>query len=638
MTNDQYNIPTWDNGEWTHTQFKDKDAYLSFVTACFKEPGKYGFNEDTNQIFNEQGNIFFKQGFYCDAPFMTKDFINYWDNQKEKNRKGLIVKSKGNSFYLTRDYYMWLNFLPIYNKEIKKFGLAKIRDAQYHMALYEILAELNNVHAAILKKRQIASSYFHCCKVINQFWFEEGSVCKMGASFKDYINEKGSWKFLDEYKNFLNENTAWYRPTNPGKVMTWFQAIKATEKGRDKTKGLKSSLTGMSFDKDPTNGVGGPCSVFFHEEAGIAPRMMDTYEFMRPALSSGMTTTGIFIAAGSVGDLDQCQPLKQMILYPDDNDIYSVETNLIDDKGTIGKAGLFIPEQWSMPPYIDDFGNSLVEEALKAIKEERKDWKKKLPAAQYQLRISQKPTNIAEAFDYRKEAYFPVKYLAHQRRLIEDKTYYSEYVDLSFKVDGSIKVEKSNKAPITDFPISPKTEDKVGSIVIYERPDDKAPWGTYIASVDPVSEGKTTSTDSLCSIIVYKNTTEVRRMSADGSFEVFVEPGKIVATWCGRFDDLKRTQERLELIIQWYNAWTIVENNIPGFIQHMINRRKQKYLVPKDQIVFLKELKANANVFQEYGWKNTGTMFKNNMLPYVVDFITEEQYASLCSRFYNRRD
>jgi hypothetical protein len=29
----------------------------------------------------------------------------------------------------------------------------------------------------------------------------------------------------------------------------------------------------MSFEKDPTNGVGGPVKYFFHEEAGIAPKM-----------------------------------------------------------------------------------------------------------------------------------------------------------------------------------------------------------------------------------------------------------------------------------------------------------------------------------------------------------------------------
>ena len=104
--------------------------------------------------------------------------------------------------------------------------------------------------------------------------------------------------------------------------------------------------------------------------------MDTTFEYIRPAMRSGFVTTGMFIAAGSVGDLDQCEPLKEMTLRPEPNDIYAVETNLIDSKGTFGKSGLFIPEQWSMPPYIDKFGNSLIQEALEAIYEERKQWKK----------------------------------------------------------------------------------------------------------------------------------------------------------------------------------------------------------------------------------------------------------------------
>jgi hypothetical protein len=32
-------------------------------------------------------------------------------------------------------------------------------------------------------------------------------------------------------------------------------------------------MQGMSFEKDPTNGVGGSSKYFFHEEAGIAPKM-----------------------------------------------------------------------------------------------------------------------------------------------------------------------------------------------------------------------------------------------------------------------------------------------------------------------------------------------------------------------------
>jgi hypothetical protein len=518
---------------------------------------------------------------------------------------------------------MWLNFLPIFNKEIQKFGFAKIRDAQYHMALYELLAELNHKHAAILKKRQIASSYFHIAKLLNQLWFEPGVTLKIGASLKDYINDKGSWKFLDEYASFLNEHTAWYRPMNPSKVLLWQQKIEVRKGNRVTEAGLKGTIQGMSFEKSATSGVGGPCKYFFHEEAGIAPKMDMTYEYIRPALQSGMVTTGMFIAAGSVGDLDQCGPLKEMILNADANDIYSVETNLIDENGTIGKAGLFIPEQWSMPPFIDEYGNSQVEEALEAVKQERVKMKKEVAPEQYQLRISQKPLNIKEAFAYRKESVFPPHLVTAQLKRCEDKEYPYELIDLSRGDEGELVIAESRKQPIKQFPIPKNAEDKEGCLVVWDRPKKNPEFGMYYASIDPVGEGKTSTSDSLCSIYVYKAPVEITK--DDGQeVKVEIEQDGIVAAWCGRFDDIKKTHERLELIIEWYNAWTVVENNISLFIQYMISKRKQRYLVTKDQMLFLKELGANKSVYQEYGWRNTGTLFKNHLISYAIEYLREE--------------
>jgi len=517
---------------------------------------------------------------------------------------------------------MWLNFLPIYDKEEKKYGFAKVRDAQYHMALYELLAELNNEHAAILKKRQIASSYFHMAKLLNQYWFEEGSVCKIGASLKDYINDKGSWKFLEEYRDFLNEHTAWYRPSNPEKVLLWQQQIEVRIGNRKTNKGLKSKIQGASFEKNPTTGVGGPTTYFFHEEAGIAPKMDKTYEYLRPAMSSGMMTTGMFIAAGSVGDLDQCQPLKEMILHPKANGIRGVETDLIDEDGRIGIAGLFIPEQWSMPPFIDDYGNSLIQKALDAIYKERAQWKIDLKPEQYQLRISQKPTNIAEAFAYRKESIFPQGIISRQLKKIDDKEYSYEHIELDRTQDG-IQAKRSKKIPISTFPINRKLQDKSGCLIVWERPIKNPGFGMYYAGVDPVSEGKTTTSDSLCSIFVYKNPVEVIRETIEGVDHI-IEQDKIVAAWCGRYDDINKTHKQLELIIEWYNAWTVVENNISLFIQYMIAKRKQRYLVPKNQILFLKDLGSNKSVFSDYGWKNTGVLFKNHLISYAIEFLREE--------------
>lgn len=620
-------IPTYDSGVWSTTTFNSKEDYKEFVESCFKIPGKYEFDE-TSSVFNKEGRKFQTDGYYCKAPFRSKDYIDYWDSEKAKCRFGAIYRNKGRVWYITRDYYMWLNFLPIYDKEEKRFDFAKVRDAQYHMALYELLAELNHKHCAILKKRQIASSYFHMAKLINQYWFESGAVLKVGASLKDYINEKGSWKMLDEYKNFLNENTAWYRPSNPEKTLSWQQRISIRVNGRDTFKGNKSVILGYSFEKDPTSGVGGPCTYFFHEEAGIAPKMDDTYEFIRPALQSGSVTTGTFIAAGSVGDLDQCEPLKDMVLNPDANDVYPVETDLLDENGTIGVTGLFIPEQWSMPPYIDQYGNSLVQEAVEAIKAERIKWKKDLTPEKYQLRISQKPINIAEAFASRKVSVFPPHLISQQLKRIEDGEYPVEYVDLHKDDSGKIVIKESRKSPIKEFPISKKTEDKTGVICIYERPIKDAPWGTYYASIDPVGEGKTTASESLCSIFIYKTPIEITKVNHDtGEVNNYIEGDKIVASWCGRFDDLKKTHERLELMIELYNAWTLVENNVSLFIQYMILKKKQKYLVPKNMILFLKDLGANASVYNDYGWKNTGTLFSQHLISYAIDFLTEELYT-----------
>ena len=615
-------VPTYKDGEWSETPFETREEFRSFILTLFKEPGQYNFDE-SSKIFQEQSDRFNKYGFYTDAPFRSKDFLDYWDREKKKCRSGALFIGKKETWYLTRDYYMWLNFLPIYDKEERKYGFAKVRDAQYHMALYELLAELSYKHVAILKKRQIASSYFHMGKLINAYYFEEGAILKIGASLKDYINDKGSWKFLDEYANFLNEHTAWYRPSNPGKVLLWEQKIEVRVGNKKINKGLMSKIQGISFDKDATTGVGGPVTYFFHEEAGIAPKMDKTYEYIRPAVQSGFITTGTFIAAGSVGDLDQCEPLKQMILNPEVNDIYAVETNLIDDQGTIGLAGLFIPEQWSMPPYIDDWGNSLVQSALEAIQVERQKWKKDLPPEQYQLRISQKPTNIQEAFAYRKVSVFPTNLVSAQLKRIEEKEYPFEFLELEYGEDGKISAKESRKLPIREFPISKKTEDKTGVLVVYERPAPNSDFATYYASVDPVGEGKTTTSESLCSIFVYKNPVEVTRETENG-IESFIEQDKIVASWCGRYDDLNKTHQQLEKIIEWYNAWTVVENNVSLFIQYMISRRKQKYLVPKSQMLFLKDIGSNANVFQEYGWKNTGTLFKGHLLSYAIEYLKEE--------------
>ena len=631
-------VPTREyDGTWTITIFETQEDFKSFITPLFKEPGKYEFDE-LSFIFNEQARNFEKNGFYCSAPVNSKDFIKYWGalkdedslSEKSKCRNGVIFKGKDKSFYLTRDYYFWLNFLKIKDKKVKKLFFPEVWDVHYHIALYELLAELNYKHVALLKKRQIGSTFFHLAKLLNIFWFEDSATLKIGASVKDYINEKSGWKILSEYRDFLNTSTGWYRKCIPDKVFMWQQKDLARDSdGKETVIGNKSTITGHTFEKDPTAGVGGDCNIFYHEEAGIAPKMDTTYEFIRPALSIGQITTGLFIAAGSVGDLDQCQPLKEMILNPNALDIYAVESTLIDDNGTFGVSGLFIPEQWSMPPFIDKYGNSLVEEALASILEERAKWKKnKLDADKYQLRISQKPINIHEAFAFRRESIFPLGLVNKQILRIEENKYPEEHVDLERDGDGKIQIKTIYKEPITTLGNKVKSlEDKTGVICMYKRPPANIEWGRFYASIDPVKDGKSDSSESLCSIFVYETDTEVTRIEGSGpnaNIENKLDRGGLVLSWCGRFDDLKKTHERLEMICDLYQAQIICEANVSEFITYMQHRKKQHMLVTRQRLLsFNKDMKGLSETYQEYGWKNSTPVFQH-LLAYTISYLKEE--------------
>ena len=976
MTNSFKTVPVWNNGEWTEREFSTREDFRDYVFSMFKEPGQYELDETTRH-FRAQAEIFEKEGMYCSYPDMTKDFIDYWEFEKKKSRNGVIFINGDKEWYLPRDYYFWINFLPIYDKIKHKTTFAQIWDVQLHMALYELLAELNYKHAVIVKKRQIASSYFHCAKLINAMWFEEGANLKIGASQSDLIGiDKGSWKYLDEYRNFLNTHTAWIRPMNPCAVGKWVNKYEVNDNGRIVTKGLKSSMSASSFEKSPTASVGGPCHrlgtkilmsngrfkevenikvgdyilgedskpkivkrtfsgeadmyhvipkrgkdfyatgdhllslftndqkvhgnrerlvkvsewcnltnyqkerwvqkrnnkilefdektnctldpyflglwlgdgyrqmvglivnktydpeiidycnelssklkyplvlkrkeeeryknvemyscyfpisqnhidgpltkefikynlfynkhipdeylygsvevrkqllagiidtdghflsehyrfeisqkndklfnqivflarslgaivhtrkvpsqehlingrlikytsvnscaisfydpsiiptrikrkkccrnkvrtintspirdvqkvgferyagievedehyfledltlthnclYFFHEEAGIAPLMDKTYLYMKPSMQMGEITTGMFIAAGSVGELKSCEPLKEFMLNPEINDFYAVENHYIDEEGKIGKTGLFIPEQWGMPPYIDEFGNSLVEDALKALADRYELIKKTKDPASYQLEISQHPRYLSEAFAYRDISIFPTNVIKDQLTRIEDNEFPYELVNLEEDANGEIIVTRGTHSPIKEWPVKKADPDKEGAIQVWERPDEEIIYNEYIASIDPVKPVKTISSDSLNSIYVYKMPIRVNKRTANGT-ENFIEGGKIVCCWAGRFDNPKKNHQRMELILKWYKCKAIVEANVQDFINYMVEKNLgQRHLVKKSEMIFLKEYNLNTMTFNEYGWKNTTTIFKTVMLPFLINFLNE---------------
>jgi len=622
-------VPTWSPSKnWHYTEFTTRDEFRDYIKGLFNEAEPdYKFDE-TSHRFNEESRKFEHKGYYTAAPRGSKDYRQYWRTMKERCKKGVLFHNdKGHTWYLTRYYYHWLNFLKIYNKELQKQTFPDVLDAQYHVFLYEELAKLHYMHALCFKKRQFAWSYMHVARIFNQYIFDVGFIGKMGASDKKYIDDTGSWKFLNEYRDFSNEHTGWYRPNFPEKPLNWKQQQEiTTSDGKKLYKGTKAKVTGHTFDKSPTAGVGGATSEFYYEEAGIAPTLAKTYGYMRPAMEYGMITTGIFIAGGSVGELSDAQDMYKFLKNPEINGFYPVTHKLMDKNGTEGTTALVIPEHWAMPPYIDKHGNSMLAEALEALNNKFKQMEQQMEPADYQLFVSQHPRNIEEGFAIRTVSIYPVKHTVRQIKAIEEGEYHVKYVDIDYNEEGKLVEKKTDRKPIMEFPISKATEDKRGAICIYESPvkgsDGEVPWGTYYASVDPVEKGKVVTSDSLFSIHVYKNPIEITRVDAEGNATTSIEGDKIVAWWCGRYDDINQTNEEAWKIVQYYNAWTLCENQKTSFINYLISKKGSKYLVRREDVLFDRDLDNRQNIHDPYGWSKSQAIWKV-MMEYGVSYLSE---------------
>lgn len=155
--------------------------------------------------------------------------------------------------------------------------------------------------------------------------------------------------------------------------------------------------------------------------------------------------------------------------------------------------------------------------------------------------------------------------------------------------DGERIVHKfTDKVPITQFPL--KDQDPVGCVVLYEPPITDAPFGLYVAGVDPYKQDTSKYSDSLGAIYIYK------RMHS-----IFGEQYQdmLVAQYVGRPDSINVWNETVRNLIKYYNAWTLSENEDYGFIQYMINKGDSMYLM--EQPDWLKDITPNSSIKRQYG-------------------------------------
>lgn len=462
-------------------------------------------------------------------------------------------------------------------------------------------------------------------------WFGDSAISKMFAFDEAAVAD--SWGLMENYKQHINKHCGWKRGFSPDKLLDW----KIMRKRNDgSTAGNLSVFKGFTTKLDPSRGVGGNMTVLFGEEAGKNPTLDKTHNFVTSNVSLGGAVTGLIIYSGAVGELTKCEPLKKFILNPRENNFLTCPNEIEEDKDFGLEVGFFAPEWWNFVDrdentgdfikFYDEWGNTDKEGALKRINELR-EFAKQASPEDYRYYCSQRPLSIRESFDYRKESIFPQGLLSRQEYRIDRGDYPFELFDIERGGDGKPKFLKNKHPEITEFPFRPKKDViPYGCIKVFERPIPNAPWGTYLAGVDAVAVDITSTSESLFSVIIFKNLVEVK-YTEDGEEKVRLEGDEIVAKFIGRKEEVKKNNELAMLLIEMYNAFTVAENNVSNFITFMIEKSKQKYLAMKSDLPFLKELETNQSSHQEYGVRTNPTMWShyiNKSLEYIKEEIGVE--------------
>jgi len=182
--------------------------------------------------------------------------------------------------------------------------------------------------------------------------------------------------------------------------------------------------------------------------------------------------------------------------------------------------------------------------------------------------------------------------------------------------DGEkISHEFTDKQPITNFPLK-NSDLKDAPVVIYEFPVENPPYGLYVAGVDPYRQGQAAYSTSLGSVYIYKRMHDITGEKYQDMF---------VASYCARPDKKDTWEEQARLLIKYYNARTLCENDDISFIEYMKAKGDAHYL--EKQPDWLKEVVPGTTVKREYGVHRSSDKIRDYLHNCLKKYMEEVVYT-----------
>jgi hypothetical protein len=529
----------------------------------------------------------------------SAEYDDFFDFHEELCKNGCMM----GDVYINPFLYWHLNawhtevdVIDEYGRIAQKYANPSLRDNEWLVSTEIDRAQKERKGLVILGIRRFAKSVIEASYISHGATFDENSqniIAGLNAADIKLITDK-----IDKGLNFLPEAWKWQRVED-----NWKNQVTLGIKKKSGERIPFSQILIRNLD-DGNN-----------EEAiaGTKPRRLIIDEigkgsFLRglQAAIPGFTTPFGWgcspILTGTGGDMKKFMDAKSL-MFDVDNFNFLTYNNAKDESRIHGlfishKFRMEAKEESSLGAYLDlpkksDLHNvkmlvSNEEKATKITNDNLERLKKAGDRVAYLKEKMYYPQEVDDIFLNEDTNIFDIEGAKRQKaRLLQQER---TGIPVVLYDDGEgVKHEFTDKLPISNFPLK-NTDMKDAPVVIYEFPIDTPPYGLYVAGVDPYRQGKSSYSSSLGSVYIYKR---MHQLTGEKYQDMFV------ASYCARPDKKETWEEQARLLIKYYNARTLCENDEISFIDYMISKNDAHYL--ERQPDWLKEIVPNTTVRRDYG-------------------------------------
>lgn len=567
-------------------------------------------------------------------PTDREAFKTYWKRERKRIREGFYLADgqvyiSGWLYWHTVYWVIELDFEQPNGRKFKRKGTPILRDIEWEVATDLLRAEQEGKIYCLVGSRGFGKSNISASVTGHTYNFFSDTECVISGGFANDIK-----LLADKIDLGLSNCHPLFQQQRL--LNNWKYEVRAGWKDSETglNRGSNSRISVRNYEEGQNTMACNGCrpKVQIIDEIGKIPNLsncvMDTMPCWKTADGEMLS---IPILAGTGGDMEKGADAAKIFRNPGVYDILEFD-DIWEGSGKIGK---FVPVTKALNKYKDpkSLGSYLgidhpdlhaitimVSDEARVIEEFVNPRRAKaLKSTTSNEIIKEKayyPLTPSESFLVVAANDFPVEACTRHKQHLANNDIKPLRIELFVDLDGKVMHKYSDKLPVTDFPVRSDTN-KEGVIEIVEHPLPNAPYGLYVAGIDPYKTSESDYSDSVGSVYIFK------RMTDDMTETYQYMP---VAWYHGRPKSITTWNENVRNLLKWYNAIAMCENADYQFIQYMIEKNETMYIAEGQS--FLKELSPSSKHKAPYGLPATTatiTHWINTAVIYTKEEVEKER-------------